>query len=135
MHAVIAACTLAAIGCGTEYTPPPTFSAIYPALFPLPTLSQCNFCHSLPANDKSNGQLSMGADRSTAYAALMQVSTSSHCGGIQLVVPYDPDASLLVQKFSPNPPCGDRMPLGGQELSPDKLALVRGWIAEGAAND
>ena len=125
---------LAAAGCGTEWTAPVTFQEVYPVLFPVETRAQCNFCHALPANDKSNGLLSMGMDEPTAFAALKTMgSAGSHCGtGWRLIVPYDPDASLLLQKLSATPPCGDRMPLGGSALSADDLALVELWIGHGA---
>jgi len=116
---------------------PPTFSAIYPMLFPRPTHYQCDFCHGLPPNDKSNGRLSTGMDAETAYAGMIgQPSTSSKCGeGYTIVVPGDPDNSLLLMKLSANPPCGDQMPNGGDKLSSTQLDQVRMWILDGAMND
>lgn len=135
MYAVIAL-AIALAACGTEYSPPPTFTDIYTATFPEHAKGQCNHCHSLPPNDKSNGMLSMGQDRMTAYVALMAgVSSSSRCGGMTLVVPFDPDASLFVQKFSPNPPCGDRMPFGEPPLEAAQLERIRLWIEDGAPNN
>ena len=131
---------LAPAGCGSA-TPAPTpepatFSAVYTELFPRQTKAQCNFCHSLPENDISNGKLSMGSDKATAYAALVgKASTSSKCGGRAHVVPGKPDESLLVLKLSENPVCGSRMPLGGVLLTDAQREMVRSWILAGAKDN
>ena len=132
MHAIGLALALVVIGCGTEYTPPTSFIDIYPTLFPVETRTQCNFCHALPPNDKSNGMLSMGIDPATAYQALMATSVSSHCGGMALLVPLRPEESLLWLKLDAMPTCGDRMPLGGTPLTAAQLDLVKSWILTGA---
>ncbi len=112
------------------------FSEIYPMIFPSMTNPRCNFCHSMPASEASNGKLSMGSDPSTAYAALVGKSSGSGmCMGKPLVVPNQPDMSLFLQKLSENPPCGSRMPVGGMPLSTQQLAMIRSWIAAGAKND
>ena len=143
--AVVACAT--AIGCGSSSSdtaadaasaaPAATFTEIYAALFPLGTSAQCNYCHDRPANDKSDGNLAMGHTQADAYAALVgHVSTSSKCGnGKALVVPGDPDGSLLYQKMTATPGCGDRMPQGADPLTDAELAMVRSWIAAGAKND
>jgi hypothetical protein len=113
-----------------------TFSAIYPMLFPSETAPRCNFCHSMPASDTSNGNLRMGSDMAAAYAALVgKASTSSQCKGKALVVPRQPEMSLLLQKVSANPPCGSRMPIGGTPLSAAQIGMIRSWIAAGALED
>ena len=122
-------------GCGSA-GPPATFTEIYPLIFPREVKAQCNFCHALPANDISNGLLSMGTDQATAYAALVGVkSTSSKCGGRTLVTPSQPDASLFYQKLGASPPCGGHMPLGGDPLTAEQLDMVKTWIEAGAKND
>ena len=126
----------AVIGSCDDDPPPGTFTEIYETLFPPTTAARCNFCHSMPATDISNGNLSTGSDQDSAYAALVgKASTSSRCGGKPLVVPHDPGASLFLDKFSAKPTCGDRMPLGGMTLSDAEVELIRGWIAAGANND
>ncbi|MDB4971787.1 MAG: hypothetical protein JWN48_128 [Myxococcaceae bacterium] len=113
-----------------------TFTQIYAALFPATTPARCNFCHSMPASDTSNGLLSVGTTQAAAYAALVgKVARGSQCSGMPLVVPGDPEASLFLLKFSEAPPCGSRMPLGGSVLSAALLEQVRSWIAAGAKND
>ena len=52
-----------------------------------------------------------GKEHRTAHDALVgKPSMSMACMGRTLVVPGQPDNSLLLQKLSPNPPCGNRMP-------------------------
>ena len=127
----LAACSSSSAPSG----PPATFSEIYPLIYPRQTRAQCNFCHSLPPNNTSNGLLSMGSEKATAYAALIgKTSASSHCSGKAYVVPGDPDHSLLLKKLT-LPECGDRMPLGGDPLTPEQLEMIRSWIAAGAMND
>jgi hypothetical protein len=56
-----------------------------------------------------------------------------------LVVPGDPDASLLYRKIErPTPPglCGDPMPGGGEQPLDDRdIQQIRTWIAQGAKNN
>jgi hypothetical protein len=116
--------------------PPVTFSELYAELFPTKTNARCNFCHSMPASDKSNGNLGMGDTKDAAYAALMgKTSSSSQCAGMPLLTPGEPDKSLFLLKFSEPALCGARMPLGGAQLSGVQLARIRSWIASGAKND
>ncbi|HEY4181855.1 MAG TPA: hypothetical protein VGM90_33660 [Kofleriaceae bacterium] len=126
-------------GCGTQFVPevPPTFTDVYAELFPRQTISQCVFCHANPPNEISNGMFSVGDDQTTAYPALMDISHSAKCGDTYtLIVPGDPDASLVYQKLALDPPpCGDRMPLGNDAISKTKLKLVRDWILAGAKDD
>jgi hypothetical protein len=130
------------MGCGgdgngsQDSTPAATFTAIYAMAFPPTTNARCEFCHSMPPTDVGNGKLHVGSDQQTAYAALVgKVSASAQCMGLPLVVPSQPDMSLLLHKLSPNPPCGSRMPLGGTPFTDVQLEMVRSWIAAGAKND
>ena len=116
--------------------PAAKFSEIYAMAFPSMTVPRCEFCHSMPPSDIGNGKLHMGTDQATAYAALVgPVSASSRCMGRPLVVPGHPESSLLYLKLSPNPPCGNRMPLGGTPFTDVQLEMVRSWIAAGASNE
>ncbi|HVW24934.1 MAG TPA: hypothetical protein VHC69_06160 [Polyangiaceae bacterium] len=138
--------SVGACGCGGDATstqmtapstsPAATFSQIYAMAFPSMTAPRCEFCHSMPPSDVGNGKLHLGTDQQTAYAALVgQTSMSARCGGHPLVVPNQPEMSLLYLKLSPNPPCGSRMPLGGTPFTDAQLEMVRSWIAAGAPND
>lgn len=116
--------------------PAASFTEVYEMLFPRMTNAHCDMCHGLPPYDLSNGNLSTGMDKSSAYAALVgQPSTSSMCRGKVLVEPNHPESSLLLEKLLPNPSCGYRMPNGGAALSDTQLEMVRSWIAAGANND
>jgi mono/diheme cytochrome c family protein len=132
---------LSAVVGGCSSSPPApeetgTFSVIYDQLFPVETKAQCNSCHGVASNEVTNGQLSMGSDRATAYATLLgKDSISKRCAGKPLILPHQPDASLFLQKLVAAPPCGDQMPLGGGHLSTAQVNLVRSWIAAGALDD
>jgi hypothetical protein len=116
--------------------PAAKFSDMYAMMFPRDTKPQCNNCHGRPPDETGNGKLDMGTDPAAAYAAIVgQKSPGTKCSSGVLVVPGDPGSSLFLQKLSPNPPCGDRMPLGGAPLSDAQLQMIRGWIAAGAQND
>jgi hypothetical protein len=123
-------------GAASPAVPAATFSEVYPMIFPMSTNARCVACHSMPPNDLANGNLQMGSDRASAYAALVSKnSTSTRCMNMPLVMPGQPDQSLLLLKLSPTPPCGNRMPIGGNALSDDQLGLIRSWIAGGAKDD
>jgi hypothetical protein len=133
----------ATLGCGggdpaaaLDDGPPGTFSEIYATILSTTTESRCNFCHSMPASQVSNGLFHTGMDQAETYAALLdETSMSNACSGRDLVVPGDPDNSLLVLKVAGPPPCGNRMPLGGKTLSAAQISMVRSWVAAGAKDD
>jgi hypothetical protein len=145
--ALLTACGGSSMGSGSEpgdagaqasdaAAPGARFSQIYAELFPATTAPRCNFCHSMPASDTSNGKLSVGTSQDVAYAMLVgKDSSSSRCNGMPLVTPGDPEASLFYLKLMDPSPCGARMPLGGSALSASQLEQVRSWIAAGAKND
>lgn len=116
-------------------------------------------CHGLA--DK--GELRLDGGREAALAAMVGiVSRSTDCGSSTgpLIVPGNPDGSLLMQKLegrvrgaacttdaecaSPStcidalcstPVCGDLMPIGGSRVSTASLQAIRMWITNGAMND
>ena len=116
--------------------PPGTFTEIYETILSTQTESRCNFCHSMPASQVSNGMFHTGKDQAETYASIMdRVSTSNACSGRSVIVPGDPEQSLLYLKIAGAPPCGNRMPLGGKALSATQVQMIRSWIAAGANND
>lgn len=133
---VLAAIATVALSCSSPAPAPPgTFSEIYPLIYPQQTKAQCNFCHGLPANEKSNGNLSMGNDKEAAYHALIDsASTSAKCSGRKHIVPGHPEESLFYLKVTA-PPCGDQMPLGGSPLTSTQVEMIRTWIENGAKDD
>src|SRR6185436_5735922 len=94
--------------------PAPTFTEVYELLFPRSSAGQCEMCHALPAHDVVNGNLETGMTRDSTYQALVgKNSASSRCMQMPLVVPGEPEMSLLYLKLTATPPCGVRMPNGG----------------------
>jgi hypothetical protein len=81
-----------------------------------------------------------------AYAALVGVKAAGtnlppgsggmNCvdTGLTRVVASDPAMSLFMKKLEPTPPCGNRMPPGG-ELTAAQITQVRTWIMNGAKKD
>jgi hypothetical protein len=119
-----------------DVSPAATFTEIYEMMFPNSTNARCNFCHSLPANEISNGKLNMGATRQSALLALLgKSSISVKCQGRPLVTPFKVSESLFLAKLLNTTPCGDRMPLGGKVFSEEQLGMIRSWIAAGAKDD
>jgi len=81
--------------------------------------ASCNACHSVktPQSGLSTG----------VYAALMKGGTRGRA-----IIPSNAEDSLLVQYIEGRRQ--PRMPVGGA-LSPDEIATIRRWIAEGAKSD
>lgn len=67
-------------------------------------------------------------------ALLGRVARSGPCTGRPLVLPGDPDASVLVERVSGNA-CGSRMPVGPVPLPPAAVDAIRAWVAQGARAD
>jgi hypothetical protein len=80
--------------------------------------SNCTSCH--------------GGLNGVTLSSYQSVMNSNGTNYGQIVVPGDPGGSPLVQKLSPNPPIGDRMPQGGPFLSNEQINLISTWINEGA---
>ena len=81
--------------------------------------SRCAVCH---GSDSPQAGFSL-----TGYAGLMKGGKSGPA-----VLAGDPEESLLVGLISGPKPV---MPKAGGPLSDDEVALIRRWVAEGAAND
>jgi len=93
---------------------------------PLTTRSPggCLFCHGAT----TTSGLSVGT-----YESLRRGGQSS---GVRIIIPGNPCESILPQKLGLAPPFGARMPYNGPPyFTATELALVRDWIAEGAANN
>ncbi len=105
-----------------------TFRAVHALL-----LARCAPCHVAQAS----GGLSV-ADRDGAYRALVGVAAMARsCRGRgDRVVPGDAEASVLFRKVSGQDLCGALMPPPPRaQLSDADQALIRDWIAAGAADD
>lgn len=88
--------------------------------------ASCLACHSAAA---AQGQLDL---ETNLHAATVEVPSGN--AGFVLVVPGSPDESLLYLKVANQPPSGTgtEMPPGSGGLPEDQLAIVRGWIEDGA---
>jgi outer membrane protein assembly factor BamB len=113
---------------------PNSFSAIYSQIM----AQRCagSVCHSGTA---TGGSLSIpaGATASAVRSSLLnRPASGSECSssGLSLVVPGNPDMSLLYRKVAEMPPCGARMPPTGP-LTAEEIGRIRAWIANGAADD
>ena len=85
-------------------------------------VERCQSCH---GDQKPKGGL-----RLTSRAMLLRGGDTGPA-----VLPGKPEESLLVEKLSGNPSCGDRMPPVGDPLSDELQTLVKNWIAQGAQNN
>jgi hypothetical protein len=63
------------------------------------------------------------------------LTTSSAAGLREAVNPGDPDGSQIVRAVEGARGEARRMPLGAPPLEPGQIAIIRRWIAEGAADD
>jgi len=69
-----------------------------------------------------------------AYALLVNIP-SQEVPALMRVLPGDPNNSYLVQKLEGTAAIGAQMPRNGPPMSPEFIAMVRRWIAEGAPNN
>lgn len=92
--------------------------------------SQCATCH-LTGAEAGN----MALVPNKAIASLVNVKATG-APALARVVPGKPDQSYLVMKLEGTQVrhggTGARMPFGAGPLAPEKIALIRRWIAEGA---
>ena len=79
----------------------------------------CGVCHG------SSGGLNL-----TSYSSLM--AGNSNNGPV--VIPGNPDGSIIIQKLSSNPPFGDQMPKAGS-VTQSWLNKLWIWIKQGAINN
>lgn len=112
---------------------PNTFSSIYTQIM----AQHCAgaVCHS---GMSTGGSFSIAAGNASAVRSSLinKAASGSECAssGMSLVVPSDPDMSLLYRKLTDMPPCGSRMPPTGA-LSADEINRIRTWIANGAMDN
>ena len=144
---LLALSLLAAVSCSDDTLDPDpgaagsgggaaTFTQVYQALWPASSSSRCVLCHGMEPRDAINGAFGNIQDKAAAYAALVgKPAQGSACKGKGMyVVARSPQTSLLAQKLTATPPCGTRMPQGG-EVSDATLELVTSWIMAGAQNN
>lgn len=120
---------------GATRTYAPTMTAVYGEI--LVTKCAQPFCHLGAA-----GSTPIFMDKESSYHALVNMpagGTKCADSGATLVVPGQPDQSLLYRKIerpSPMDLCGDPMPGGGQaQLDDGGIEQIRSWIAQGALDN
>jgi len=92
----------------------------------------------IPAcHDATSGAGGLVLDAGSAHAQLVGVMPaieSARDQGLLRVDPGQPDNTFLIRKLEgPPPDQGSRMPLAGAPLTADETALIRRWVAAGAA--
>jgi hypothetical protein len=55
--------------------------------------------------------------------------------GEPAVIPGNADGSMLIRQMSPNPPLGNRMPIGMSPVPDNQQNTIRRWINEGALDN
>lgn len=112
----------------------PTFTSIQSQIFEASDSSgrtACVSCHA-PGRIAAFMDLTRGA----AYDSLVNRPSIQKTGAIR-VIPGDPDNSYLIHKLEGRPDIvGARMPQNGPPFLTDgQIAVIRQWIANGAANN
>lgn len=64
---------------------------------------------------------------------LVDVPSTDDCAGALRIDSADPTASLLLDKLTETPECGDPMPQVGPRVSGQDLACLREWVVATAA--
>src|SRR6185295_17480085 len=120
-------------GSGASAGDPNAFSSIY-------TQVLAKRCAGTPCHTGTSAggsfSLSAGTASKVRSSLLDKPASGAQCAssGLSLVVPGDPDMSLLYRKLTDMPSCGARMPPTGA-LTMDEIDRVRVWIANGAKDN
>jgi hypothetical protein len=119
-----------ACGAPVQNVPPVVTGPDWAQIFP--SLGGCMVCH---GTGSATGAW-YAADACTTRANLLaSAAVGPSCGGTgsMLVVPSNPDASLMLQKLEAPMPCGTVMPPDRTPATPSPIAApLRQWIAAGA---
>jgi hypothetical protein len=96
--------------------------------------AHCVVCHAAGRTADRVG-ITMRLTSEEAYASLIEQVSSQTTDWVR-VKPGEPENSLLYEKVSSvAPPVGFRMPLACDPLSAQEVEWIRGWIAQGAAEN
>lgn len=112
-----------ATGGGGSGTLTATFSSIQANVF----TPRCTGCHA-----GAGAPMGLRLDEGNSYALLVGVASAEQ-GSVQRVAAGRPDDSYLIQKLEGRAAVGVRMPFGGPYLDDATIAIIRQWIAAGAA--
>jgi hypothetical protein len=135
-----------ALACSSGDEPPPPPAPLDPTFANVvkQVITEVNcggpLCHTLTA-----GGFTLGPKAQLHAALVDQPASGKDCKlaadagpsatPLILVVPGDPDASLLYLKLTGTQPCGKKMPDTAKPLTAEQIELVHDWIADGAKND
>lgn len=86
----------------------------------------CTACHA-----GASAPLGLRLDEGNSYALLVGVA-SVEVPSLQRVMAGDAENSYIVHKIEGRAAVGERMPLGGPQLSQANIDLIKQWIAAGA---
>lgn len=131
------------LACGAPVIPPDpsaptaTWDSIWSQL-----AGECTGCHSEAAGMSAGMGFVLGnvGDACTSYQNIMgaaAVTPQCMAAGETVVVPGNPEGSLLYKKLTGTQTCGTPMPpfglaMGLSETKPDLVALIRTWIMNNA---
>jgi hypothetical protein len=88
----------------------------------------CKKCHYSTESEHVGYDLA-----SLDLATLGSLRKGGTTGGTKIVIPGDPESSVIIQKLEGTYGYGARMPRSGPPyLSPEEIALVKSWILAGA---
>ena len=130
---VIATPLTVALPGGDAGTTAPAFSDIFAAL-----QTKCLICHSSASGMLAGSGFIFGdtGDACGAYKNIVsKKSVTAMCAptGATVIVPGDPDTSLMVQKLEGTQTCGQAMPAGtALGAANPAVQALRAWIAAGA---
>lgn len=68
-----------------------------------------------------------GLDLESSGLTARLINVPATCGGLRVDV-NDPEGSLLLDKVSRQPACGESMPYGGPPLTEGEIACLRQWV-------
>jgi hypothetical protein len=111
---------------GEEQQAPPALTAQLSSIQANVFTPICTTCHS-----GSAAPLGFRLEADVAYSMLVN-APSVEVPSLMRVAPGNPDASYLVQKLEGTAQAGARMPLNGQPLPAEVIAVIRQWIVDGA---
>jgi hypothetical protein len=100
-----------------------TFTSIQANVF----TPRCTGCHA-----GASAPMGLRLDEGNSYALLVGVASAEQ-GSLQRVAAGRPDDSYLIQKLEGRAAVGARMPFGGPYLDDATIAVIRQWVAAGAA--
>jgi len=97
--------------------------------------AKCTNCHSAGGFSSFFGGISLDLSAANSHAQTVNQPSAAR-GDLLLIKPGDSANSLIFQKVSSNsPPVGETMPLLGERLTSQELAILRDWIDQGAVEN